>query len=440
MEKTNRKISLIITIVFIVSLFIGVILLTYSKYLKNNNIYEEENNNKPTIISKDISMNLEQTAGVGDYKTVTQSNWPTEGYKFNAELSRCENGSELSWDDTKKVVVVSGNLSDKCYVYFDKLLSLTEYVISQYTGTQGENGIYYHDSSLTNGAGDNSYRYAGPSESVNNFVCFGSDATTCPTDNLYRILGVFGENYHGVSGKQLVKLIKYDYNTKAQLGEDGDYKGSYTPSDYYVDGTYKGSQTTLDVYYWNNDTQTNIWSTSLLNKTNLNTNFINNIGSTWSNKIATTTWKVGGNTWANIGSKTPSVAYTNEITNPDPTKSTDNATEYSAKIGLMYVSDYGLAASPEAWTLTISSYNNTTATNNNWVYMGNNNEWTISRYADYSNSAFFVFRDGRVAGFMDGTDYGDVSYYYGVRVTFNLEPSVTYVSGTGTSSDPIILS
>lgn len=79
MEKTNRKISLIITIVFIVSLFIGVILLTYSKYLKNNNIYEEENNNKPTIISKDISMNLEQTAGAGDYKTVTQSNWPTEG-------------------------------------------------------------------------------------------------------------------------------------------------------------------------------------------------------------------------------------------------------------------------------------------------------------------------------------------------------------------------
>ena len=122
MERTNKKISLIITIVFIVSLFIGVILLTYSKYLKNNNIYEEENNNKPTIISKDISMNLEQTAGAGDYKTVTQSNWPTEGYKFNRELSRCENGSTVSWDDTKKVIVVSGNLSDKCYVYFDIIL------------------------------------------------------------------------------------------------------------------------------------------------------------------------------------------------------------------------------------------------------------------------------------------------------------------------------
>ena len=28
-------------------------------------------------------MNLEQTAGAGDYKTVTQSTWPTDGYIFN---------------------------------------------------------------------------------------------------------------------------------------------------------------------------------------------------------------------------------------------------------------------------------------------------------------------------------------------------------------------
>ena len=107
-------------------------------------------------------MNLEQTAGAGDYKTVTQSSWPTEGYKFNTELSRCENGSTLSWDDTKKAVIMQGNVSDKCYVYFDIFQpTLAEYIKSQYTGIQGENGIYYHNSSLENGAGDNSYRYAG---------------------------------------------------------------------------------------------------------------------------------------------------------------------------------------------------------------------------------------------------------------------------------------
>ena len=43
---------------------------------------------------------------------------------------------------------------------YDRENSLAEYVTSQYTGVQGENSIYYHDSTLANGAGDNSYRYA----------------------------------------------------------------------------------------------------------------------------------------------------------------------------------------------------------------------------------------------------------------------------------------
>ena len=379
-------------------------------------------------------MNLEQTAGSGDYKTVTQSSWPTEGYKFNAELSRCENGSTLSWDDTKKAVIVSGNLSDKCYVYFDIYQpTLAEYIKSQYTGTQGENSIYYHNSSLENGAGDNSYRYAGANP--NNFVCFGSDASPCPIDNLYRIIGVFGENYHGANGKQLVKLIKYDYMTTDELGTDGDYSQTY--KEWGMDSTYKGTYgdgERIGVYYWNykaTGSATNTWSTSLLNKTNLNTNFINNIGTTWANKIATVTWKVGGNTWANIGTKTSSVAYTNEITNPVTTNTTDNATTYSAKIGLMYVSDYGFAASPDAWTLTMSSYNNTTATNNNWMYMGLY-EWTISRSADNSDYAFLVSYVGCVNNNL-------VNNYYGVRASFNLESSVSYVSGSGSMSDPIVI-
>ena len=430
MEKTNKKISLIITIVFIVSLFIGVILLTYSKYLKNNNIYEEENNNKPTIISKDISMNLEQTAGAGDYKTVTQSNWPIEGYKFNTELSRCENESEISWDDTKKVVVVSGNLSDKCYVYFDLIPSITlvEHVTSLYTGTQGENGIYYHDSSLTNGAGDSSYRYAGANP--DNFVCFGSTASLCPTDNLYRIIGVFDENYHGVSGKQLVKLIKYDYANSNLLGTVGDYSASGTPDASY----YKGSLTTINTYYWNYKADTanynNTWSTSLLNKTNLNTNFINNIGTDWSKKIATTTWKVGGGTIENIRDVVPARAYQYEV------GSNASSTTYDAKIGLMYASDYGFGAVPEAWTTTLYNYdgsvNGSTIRIQNWMYMGYS-EWTISRTANDLSRSFFV---GYGGGFVN---YNIVYNANGVRVAFNLEPTVTYVSGTGTQSDPIII-
>ena len=438
MKKKYRII--LYTSIFLLCVVASIILVVK----KSNSVYEEESKPKVVKHKSMLSMNLEQTAGSGDYKTVTQSSWPTEGYKFNAELSKCENGSTLSWDDTKKAVIMQGNVSDKCYVYFDIWIpSIADYCTSgtdlatcvKNFGDQGPSvsNIYIHNSSLTNGAGDNSYRYAGANP--NNFVCFGSDASPCPIDNLYRIIGVFGENYHGANGKQLVKLIKYDYMTTDELGTDGDYSQTY--KEWGMDSTYKGTYgdgERIGVYYWNykaTGSATNTWSTSLLNKTNLNTNFINNIGTTWANKIATVTWKVGGNTWANIGTKTSSVAYTNEITNPVTTNTTDNATTYSAKIGLMYVSDYGFAASPDAWTLTMSSYNNTTATNNNWMYMGLY-EWTISRHADYSYYAFNVNVGGRV-------DYGGVHYDYGVRASFNLESSVSYVSGSGSMSDPIVI-
>ena len=297
---------------------------------------------------------------------------------------------------------------------------LADYVKSLYTGTQGENSIYYHDSSLTNGAGDSSYRYSGANP--NNYVCFGTNTTPCPTDNLYRIIGVFGNN---------VKLIKYDYATSALLGTDGEYQGTGTPNSSY----YKGSLTTINTYYWNNSTQKNTWSESLLNKTNLNTNFINNIGTEWANKIATTTWKVGGNTYANIRDVIPATAYQNEIANPVTTNTTDNATEYSAKIGLMYISDYGFGADPSAWTTALYNYdgsvNGSTIRSLNWMHMGYY-DWTLSRTADGSGNAFGVYLDGYVNDI-------SVNNYFAVRPSFNLESSITYVSGSGSASDPMVI-
>lgn len=283
----------------------------------------------------------------------------------------------------------------------------------------GATNIYYHDSNLENGANDNSYRYAGASEKVNNFICFGSTTSPCPTDNLYRIIGV-------IDGK--VKLIKYDYANSSLLGTDGDYSGSTTPDP----DCYKGILSSIGLYSWNykaTNSETNIWSTSLLNKTNLNTNFINNIGSTWANKIATTTWKVGGNTWANIATVIPSVAYQNEVVNPIPgSTSATGETEYSAKIGLMYVSDYGFSASPSAWTTQMKNYSNNISYN--WMYMGHN-EWTISRSSCTSNLEFYVVVLGEVNNYREG--------YRGVRPSFNLETLITYKSGTGTMNDPIII-
>ena len=95
-------------------------------------------------------------------------------------------------------------------------------------------------SKFENGAGDNSYRYAGSSDTTYNFVCFGYDSTdgTCPTDNLYRIIGVFGDQ---------VKLIKYDYANSNLLGTDGDYTTYNFSKNVY--STYKGVLVTINRYY-----------------------------------------------------------------------------------------------------------------------------------------------------------------------------------------------
>ena len=415
MKKVVKKIALLL---LVFGIGVGVTLLyTYNKY----KVYEEE---EPKQIKKHvdtISMMLETEAGSGNYEMTTASSWPTEGYVFNSELSVCENGGELSWDDENKRVLMSGNVSDKCYVYFDikPQVLLADYVKSLYTGTQGENSIYYHDANLTNGAGDNSYRYAGANP--NNFVCFGTNTTPCPTDNLYRIIGVFGNQ---------VKLIKYDYATSALLGTDGDYKGTGTPNASY----YKGELTTINRYYWNNSTKKNTWSESELNKTNLNTNFITNIGTEWAAKIAETTWKVGGNTWANIGTQPAKTAYQNEVVKPVPGSTSSNGeTEHPAKIGLMYASDYGFAAAPSAWTANLNTYNGEVIKNVNWMYMGLY-EWTISRYAGNSPDAFLVDNTGSVRY---GGDVG--SAVFGARPVFSLTSSVNYVSGSGTTADPITI-
>ena len=234
--------------------------------------------------------------------------------------------------------------------------------------------IYHHTSSLANGAGDNSYRYAGASGSVNNYICLGSDETTCPDANLFRIIGVFGAQTKVIRAKSVGDK---EWNTSAD----------------------------------------NTWSSSSLN-TYLNGTYLTSLG-TLAEKIATTTWKVRG------GSSTylydaPKIAYQYEVGSSALTTTND------AKIGLMYVSDYGFAADSSGWTTKLSSYNSNNS--KNWLYLGSN-EWTISRNSGTASNAFDVF-----SGYVLNRN---VIISYAVRPSFNLESSVKYVSGSGSMSDPL---
>lgn len=106
-----------------ISIIIIQFIIIFTLVINTNKPKEIMNDNNTKIIKKNkdtISMMLETEAGSGNYELTTRDSWPTEGYIFNSTLSKCENGGELSWDDTNKKVLMSGNMSDKCYVYFDK--------------------------------------------------------------------------------------------------------------------------------------------------------------------------------------------------------------------------------------------------------------------------------------------------------------------------------
>lgn len=144
--------------------------------------------------------------------------------------------------------------------------------------------------------------------------------------------------------------------------------------------------------------------------------------------IATTTWKVGGNNFANIGNQPAKTAYQNEIVSPVTTNTTDNVTEYKAKIGLMYASDYGFAVDQSTWKTTLRNY---TKRLPNWMCIAID-EWTITRDSSNSAGVFILASEGSIT-----LGYGNVGYSKEVRPVFNLISSTTYVSGDGTQSSPI---
>ena len=311
---------------------------------------------------------------IANKKTITATPSKEEQYTLKLTFVNYEGDQTANATST---------LSAKVMIQKEPIVTtLASYITNLYTGTQGENGIYYHDASLTNGAGDNSYRYAGANP--NNYVCFGSTTTPCPADNLYRIIGVFGDK---------VKLIK---------------------------STFVGNKK------WDSNNK-NTWSTSSLN-TYLNGDFINTFDETTKGNIADTTWKVGGNTWSNIGEQLAKTAYQNEVVQPQP-GTYSSETEDNKKIGLMYASDYGFAAAPSAWTTQLSFYNDAAIRSANWMYLGSY-EWTISRRADYAYLVFIVDNTGDLVDNRAGDAYG-------VRPVFYLSSSVNYASGSGSATDPI---
>lgn len=477
---------------FILFLFVFISLLFVKGFKKEEIDYSvspvKKNNNT-------LSMMLENDDGVYEY--TTSDSWPQKGYSFNAELSKCENGGELSWDDVSKKIYMSGNVSDKCYVYFDKM-PLGKICEGQNMATcfkenyTFDNALYHHDKSLENSAEDNSYRYSGgdfiitqkaidagftslkdtntsrndglikfycndeisivgnvcsltqshyyllgnntenkystysevltkaielgyvKKNNVNNFVCFGSNDDFCPEDNLYRIVGIFGNN---------IKLVKYSPATRKLLGEDGGYLGYGHGLVFFsnaIHSVFDTDEFFYLCYFWNKATGTNKWSESDLNMVNLNKNYVNNIGTIWSDKIETYKWHIKGDTFENLTTNINQV-YKNEILK-------DNTALYEAKIGLLYVSDYYYGVDKSYWQykhMELSGINN----------------WLNSGVSDFFLTS--ILNTMKVIGTYGGNNISALTVNnnaYMIRPAFYLKNTINLLHGLGTIDEPYRIS
>lgn len=406
MKKKKNGVILILGVAILVTTIH--ISFLYNKDFNSQTITKNEKNN-PVLKNESLSMMFETSEGSGVYEARNNSTWPTSGYVFNSTNSKCENGGTLSYVSSTNVVRMEASRSDKCYVYFDVEASaptptnLADYIKALYT-TDGTNNLYYHNGSgsYTNAnleAGDNSYRYAGANP--NNWICFGTSAATCPSDNLYRIIGVFDDN---------VKLIK---------------STPYLNGIYYAAG--KG-------YMWSGEAsnKTNVWSESLLYKKTLNgivagtsaQSFRGSFSSSWQNKIYTTFWTVGGMREEQGMESNAKTAYDYEV------GTSSLSTTYPGDIGLMYLSDYYYAASPTYWSYKGTEYS--ASTSNNWINYPDKSEWTITRIIrdDDFLAAYVVYATGNAfrcnVALCEDT----------VRPVFYLKSNVTLESGTGASTSP----
>ena len=436
--KKHKK--LFITLGVVLSITIGLMFVMSSK---KDDFYKENTKTKIVKRGNTISMMLETEAGSGNYEMTTQSEWPTDGYTFNSTLSKCENGGELSWDDTNKKVYMSGNLSDKCYVYFDKKPTLlADYIKSLYAGTQGNNSIYYHDGSIkdSNGnvidAGDNSYRYSGTNNDVNNFVCF--DGSDCNDEkNLYRIVGVY-ENTK-------VKLLKYEYATTDEVGKDNN-AGTFSKSDY---PNYDGTLETIPKFSWAASASstvamlsnyrviftaptpdcdsTSLSETSLVND-NLNNNYLNSLDDNIKSKIIQNKFKYYLSQAALLSLNRAKQAYIYEY------GSYSSDSYYDEKIGILNSNEYMFSFSKDFWLTNSKNIEGP----NSWIFRGIP-EYLNSQISNVILQIGYISNDGsiRVEYSCVEDDLGELTSR-AIRPTFYVQ-DIKLLSGNGTKQNPYII-
>ncbi len=324
--------------------------------------------------------------------------FPSKGmYRVDVECSNA-NGKWL-YDEWILAVEDINGTNATCDVSFNTISTtyLNNYIIGLSGSTQGTGQV----------VNENGYRYEG--KDPNNYIWFNNE--------LWRIIGVFDSSSHGVSGQNLVKIIRA--NSIGGLAWDKDSVNDWTASSLMnlLNGAYLNSE---------NATGT-INCAGYLTAVPGNCNYTESgINDTYRSMIENVSWYLGGY------SSTSATAEDFYGYERGTTVYSGRPTSTTGYIGLMYPSDYGYSvlASSCARTTYLGDYDTISCAGQSWLY-GQGYEWTITPNSSVSYYVFYLTNEG-------------VLYYFNasglaVRPVLYLDSSVYVYDGNGSVSDPYII-
>ena len=365
----------------------------------------DENDNslvEPVIISE-----LEDNSKITNAKTIYQNNFTynnsnekqTHTYRLRIWL---KNDVDLSKYTTKTETENGTNVTLENHIFKFKV-NVNTYesgaanTLIALTDNKDNSGLYTithaADSTLQIGANESitEYRYRGASPK--NYVTFNNE--------VWRIIGVFPVDDGTGNIENRIKLIR-----NASVGTQHWNSTQVSSTSSYNNWTGATLKTYLNTTYYN--TLSNIDEQSM---------------------IGNAKYYLGGYTQSTGISKDMMYQYERKISGSNTYYYGTNPNSWTGKIGLMYISDYGYAAS-DTCTSNLSSYNDETCTSNNWLYNIKKNEWLLPQRSNYSGDVFNIDADGLV-GFNSASNNN-----YAVRPTLYLKYNVQISSGDGTSSNP----
>ena len=450
----RKKIIVLISCVFVTCL---VIIFAYNKSFNKNKHIEEIKENSSNKVPGMVSIMLETGLDTNKYELSSSNEYPTSKYEFNSVKSKCENGGTITYNETTKKLILKSNISTKCYAYFDVVPPDVTLAITNRPTTYGKLGtinctnsnatynqkynrveissindysscnLNYTDSASkvnlatyitglagsTQGTGqvvnENGYRYEG--KNPNNYIWFNNE--------YWRIIGVFDSASHGVSGKNLVKIIRAETLDALawHKSDTNDWTASSLKS--LLNGAYYNAQDGTSSGYCYGDSTTVTANCDYTKR---------GIQDGYRGMIANVTWYLGG---YSSTSATAGIFYGYER---GTTVYSGRPTSTTGYIGLMYPSDYGYSvlSSSCARTTNLGSYNSATCAGQGWLY-GKGYEWTLTPDSSISYGVFFLVSGGGVLG-----NYS-ASYGFGSRPVLYLDASVYKIDGDGSLNNPYIV-